>query len=84
MDFAKLKQELMQLNSIVSNSATKIELQQVNLEIKRNASIISDTRDDIKLLQQKVTKLESLVSNLDADCKNEFFRQKETNESVDN
>ena len=50
MDFAKVKQELMLLNSIVSNSATKIELQQLNLEIKRNASSISDTRDDIKLL----------------------------------
>jgi len=40
IDTAKIKQELMQLNQLVLNSATKVEMQQLSLEVKRALSAI--------------------------------------------
>lgn len=36
IDAAKIRQELMQLNQIVLNSATKVELQAISIEVKRS------------------------------------------------
>jgi len=35
IDAAKIRQELMQLNQMMLNSATKVELQTMNIEVKR-------------------------------------------------
>jgi hypothetical protein len=35
IDAAKIRQELMQLNQMMLNSATKVELQTMNIELKR-------------------------------------------------
>ena len=83
IDAAKIRQELMQLNQIVLNSATKVELQAISIEVKRSHTLIQDTRDDVKLLQQKVVKLEGLIGQLDAECKLEVIKTKETCDNLD-
>ena len=83
IDAAKIRQELMQLNQIVLNSATKVELQAISIEVRRSHTLIQDTRDDVKLLQQKVAKLEGLLGQLDAECKLEVIKTKETCDSLD-
>lgn len=40
IDAAKIRQELMQLNQIVLNSATKVELQAISIEVKRSHTLI--------------------------------------------
>lgn len=40
IDAAKLRQELMQLNQIVLNSATKVDLQAISIEVKRAHTLI--------------------------------------------
>ena len=35
IDAAKIRQDLMQLNQMMLNSATKVELQTMNIEVKR-------------------------------------------------
>lgn len=50
IDAAKIRQELMQLNITVLNSATKVELQAISIEVKRSHTLIQDSRDDIKQL----------------------------------
>lgn len=82
IDTAKIKQELMQLNQLVLNSATKVEMQQLSLEVKRALSAIQDTREDLKLLQQKVAKLEGLLGQLDAEFKSEIIKTKETTDNL--
>lgn len=83
IDAAKIRQELMQLNQMMLNSATKVELQTMNIEVKRAMTGIQDTREDLKLLQQKVAKLEGLLGQLDAECKLEVIKTKENYENLD-
>ena len=83
IDAGKIRQELMQLNQMMLNSATKVELQTMNIEVKRAITGIQDTREDLKLLQQKVAKLEGLLGQLDAECKLEVIKTKENYENLD-
>lgn len=73
----------MQLNQIVLNSATKVEMQAISIEIKRSHTLNQDTRDDVKMLQQRVIKLEGLLIKLDDECRLEVIKTKETCDNLD-